>query len=253
MSATVYARLLPYEAELWMPGFHWRGEPQALTEQVERAGVRQILVPTTAGNPVPRRIAGAVLRPVPLALHELPAAARLTGVASVYRTAPPFCEGDLLRREVTGAKRAVLLLLGPETVGWALRQGALRDSFRSLDEEAIGGRTTGAVETRWVTGRLVEEGENFARRLFSDAGLAAMPEGLPAWVHRLRMAVGRLAAATGGRPDVICLGGERRFVTEARQALGDLAPTLATNVAWGLAAWAVQREEHEIHALPQLP
>ncbi len=243
MSATVYTRLLPYEAELWTRGFHWRGEPQALPQQVERIGAAQVLMPTTAGNAVPRRIAGALVKPVALALNRLPEAARLTGIAGVLRTAPPLCEGDLLAHEAAGAKRAVLLLLGPETAGWALGGGRLRDSFRSLDEEAIGGCTTGAVETRWTAGRLAEDGDAFAHRLFTEAGLKAIPDGLPAWRHRLRMAVGRLAAAVGGRPDVICLGGDRQLVAEARQELEDLAPAVATDVVWGLAPWAELREE----------
>ena len=243
MSATVYARLLPYEAEVWTRTFRWRGEPTALPEQLAAMGSSVVLVPTTAGNPVPARIAGVAAKPVPLPLYRLPESARLTGVAGIYRTAPPFCEGELLAREAAGAERAVLLLLGPETVGWALRGGRLRDSFRSLDEEAIGERTTGAVETRWTAGQLAAQGESFARHLFGEAGLRATPDGLPAWRHRLRMAVGRLAAAVAGPPDVVCLGGERPLVAEAMQELEDLAPVLATDVVWGLAPWAELREE----------
>ncbi len=243
MSATVYARLLPYEAEVWTQTIRWRGEPTALPEQLAATGSSMVLVPTTAGNPVPGRIAGLAAKPVALRMYRLPESARLTGVAGIYRTAPPFCEGELLAREAAGAERAVLLLLGPETVGWALRDGRLRDSFRSLDEEAIGERTTGAVETRWTGGQLAAQGESFARHLFGEAGLRATPDGLPAWRHRLRMAVGRLAAAIDGPPDIICLGGERPLVAEARQELGDLAPALATDVVWGLAPWAEQREE----------
>ena len=242
MSATVYARLLPYEAEIWMQGFGWRGDPGAFAEQVARTGATEVLMPTAAGNLPPRRIAGIEVTPVPIGLGRLPQAARLTGVAGLYRTAPPFCEGELLALEAEGSKRAVLLLLGPETVGWALHRGRLRDSFRSLDEEAIGSRTTGAVESRWAAGRLVEEGDAFAQHLFTEAGLMALPDGLAAWRYRLRMAVGRLAAALGDPPDAICLGGDGELVSEARQALQDLAPVRAGRVPWGLAAWAQQRE-----------
>lgn len=243
MSATVYARLLPYEAEIWMQGLNWRGDPANLAQQLERSGARQVLMPTTVGNPLPRRIADMAVQALPLGLASLPQAARLSGVAGLYRTAPPFCEGEMLAREVQGGERAVLLLLGPETVGWALHRGRLRDAFRSLDEEAIGGCTTGAVESRWAAGRFAEDGDAFAHRLFREAGLKALPDGLPAWRHRLRMAVGRLAAALAAKPDAIYLGGDQELVVEARETLEDLAPVKACRVAWGLAAWAEQREE----------
>ncbi len=241
MSARVYARLLPYEAEIWKEGFHWRGDPQAFDAQILSIDAREVLVPTTVGNPVPK--AGVEAKPVRLGLDGLPQAARITGIAGVLRTAPPFCEGELLAREAQGVERAVLLLLGPETVGWALHLGQLRDAFRSLDEEAIGRCTTGAVESRWTIGRLAEEGDLFARRLFTQSGLLALADGLPAWRHRLRMAVGRLAAALGARPDAIFLGGDPGLVAEARKVLADLAPTPEGGVAWGLAAWAQHREE----------
>ena len=240
MSATVYARLLPYEAEIWTSGFHWRGDPQMFQDQLRSVDAREVLVPSTVGNPLPP---GVEARAVRLGLDGLPRAARVIGIGDLMRTAPPFCEGELLAREVAGAERAVLLLLGQETVGWALHKGRLRDAFRSLDEEAIGLRTTGAVESRWAIGRLAEEGEPFARHLFTQAGLKALPDGLPAWRHRLRMAVGRLAAALGARPDAIFLGGDPELVADAGRALADLAPTRESGVAWGLAAWAEQREE----------
>jgi len=215
----LYARILPYEAEIWRRDFRWRGPASQLEEQLVRLGEREVLCPSTAGVRLPARLAGAVVRPVPLRLDHLPEAARLTGVAG-------------------------LLLLGPETVGWALDGGRLRDAFRSADEEAIGGCTSGAVESRWAVGRLVEDGEGFARRLFGASGLQATPaeEGLAAWRHRLRMALGRLAAALGRPPDAIYLGGEDALVDEAERTLGDLGPVVKTRVAWGLAAWAEQRE-----------
>ncbi len=243
MTGAVYGRLLPYEAEIWTRGYRWRGNPEAFAAEVAHtAGGQQILVPTTAGNPLPKRIAGVEVKALPVGLARLPLAARLTGVAGVYRSAPPFCEGDLLAQSVQPGERAVLLLLGPETVGWAVRNARLCDAFRTLDEEAMGTRTTGAVESRWALGRLAEEGDVFARRLFGAAGLLAQPDGLPAWRHRLRMAAGRLAAALGARPDTICLGGEAELVQEARQVLGDLAPIRIGQVDWGIGGWARQRE-----------
>jgi len=239
----LYARILPYEAEIWRRDFRWRGPASQLEEQLVRLGEREVLCPSTAGVRLPARLAGAVVRPVPLRLDHLPEAARLTGVAGLLRSAPPFCEGDLLAERVD-VRRAALLLLGPETVGWALDGGRLRDAFRSADEEAIGGCTSGAVESRWAVGRLVEDGAGFARCLFGASGLQAMPaeEGLAAWRHRLRMALGRLAAALGRPPDAIYLGGEDALVDEAERTLGDLGPVVKTRVAWGLAAWAEQRE-----------
>jgi len=243
MNASVYVRVLPYEAELWSRGEGWRGDPQELPAQLERRGAECLLVPTSAGNPAPTSIAGLPAQGVSIGLADLPPAARITGVAGVLRSAPPFCEGDLLRRACQGAERAVALLLGPETVGWALRGGRLRDAFRSLDEEALGGVTTGAVESRWAIGQLVAGGEEFARHLFTESGLRALDDGLPAWRHRLRMSVGRLAAALGGAPDTICLGGEPDLVRDAAQVLKDLGPVHVTAVTWGIGAWAQSREE----------
>ena len=242
MAGSVYMRLLPYEAEIWEQGFSWRGDPEALPEQVAHLGPEELLAPTTEGAALPRRIAGARVRPVPLEFARLPRSATLTGVAGVRRIAPPFCEGELLAGEALGTGRAVLLLLGPETVGWGLCGGQLRDAFRSLDEEAIGSRTTGAVETRWAAARLLQEGDDFARRLFTQAGLTAMPEAMVAWGYRLRMAVGRLAAALGGPPEAICLGGDAQLVEAARRELRDLGPVRAGRVAWGLRGWAERRE-----------
>ncbi len=238
-----YARVLPYEAEVWQEGFSWRGEPQGLRAALSVCGASEILTAATSRAQARRAFQGiAAVRALPLALRRLPAAAAVLGIRELRRSAPPHCEGDLLARAAAGARRAVLMLVGPETVGWGLRDGRLQDAFRSLDEEAIGGKTTGAVPARRALQAMLEGGEEFAHRLFTGSGLAA-PAPIDAYRHRLRQAVGRLAAAMGGPPDGIWLGGDEPLCREAERALEDLAPVCLTDVRWGIAAWASIKEK----------
>lgn len=238
-----YARLLPYEAEVWQSGFAWCGVPQALEGVLRARGAARVTVPAASAGAAVASLRGmAGVSPLLVALRHLPPAAAATGVRNLHRMAPPHCEGDLLARAAHGARRAVLLLLGPETVGWGLSSGRLRDAFRSLDEEALGAQTTGAVPARVAIARMRTDGTAFADVLFAHAGLAA-GAGLDAYGHRLRQAVGRLAGAIGGIPDAIFLGGDRALTEYAEQALSDLAPVAQTGVAWGMAAWAAAQEK----------
>ncbi len=242
MSKT-YARLLPYEAEIWQEGYSWRGQPAELKDALAEGGSHAVIVPAVTLREARRTFRGiAEVTPRLLSLRRLPPAATVVGMRGVRRKAPPHCEGELLARSAEGQRRAVLLLLGPETVGWGLRRGILQDAFRSLDEEAIGGNTTGALPTRGAIERMLAEGEPFARQLFTASGLAAGTS-RAAYNHRLRQAVGRLAAATGGPPDGIFLGGSEELCRTAAKVLSDLAPVVQTGVAWGISAWASTEEK----------
>lgn len=238
-----YARLLPYEAEIWQAGFHWRGEPDALPIALAECGATRVIVPAVAQRDARSMMRGAFeITPRLLTLRRLPPAAAVVGMPGLKRLAPPHCEGELLACAAEGARRAVLLLLGPETVGWGVRRGRLQDAFRSLDEEAIGGRTTGAVPARGAIERMLSQKDAFAHELFTAAGLAAGTD-RAAYHHRLRQAVGRLAAALGGPPDGIWLGGDDALCKGAEALLSDLAPVVRTGIAWGIAAWAQAEEK----------
>ncbi|MDA8345843.1 MAG: hypothetical protein M0Z66_10205 [Thermaerobacter sp.] len=241
--SNTYARLLPYEAEIWQEGFSWRGAPEELSDALAAVGAMRVTVPVVAEREA-RSVFHGIAEATPrlLSLRRLPPAAAIVGVAGLRRMAPPHCEGELLARAAQGRRRAVLLLLGAETVGWGLRSGRLQDAFRSLDEEAIGERTTGAVPTREAIERMLEQGDAFARQLFTASGVAS-GAGLSAYNHRLRQAVGRLAAALGGPPDGIWLGGDEERCRGAQAVLSDLAPVVQTGVAWGIEAWARVEEK----------